>query len=490
MRPKRKSNRKRLNTLMPAKLLVMGIALAAVILAQTDQPYSDVPYVGTPAKVVEAMLDIANIKAADVLVDLGSGDGRIVIAAAKKFGIKSIGVEIEPDLVRKSEQLAREEGVAANTRFVQSDIFEYDLRAASVVMVYLTPGVNLRLRSKLLAELKPGTRVISHRFDMGSWVPTRKITVEDEEIYLWVVPKTGAVPMTTPSESPTGAVSIFAYDSAAALNFHTGEVQTAPGATVTAVSFDGARAPVSGKLVMPSAKGRHPAIVFVHDYGNSDEFLPEALALARATPPAISLLIDAPPQRPVGWRRTFNAMLGNDNDRDIHIQAVIDIRRGIDVLAKRGDVDLDRIFYVGHGYGANWGAILSSIEPRLHGFVLVAGFPSLAELMASDDPDWANMRYALGRERFAAYQSSISAVDPIGYTHFWMGAPILFQFGRFDPFVSRDMADRLTNSISHPQKVEFYDAGHSVNDPRAAVERARFLAHCFTTRHGINAAAQ
>jgi pimeloyl-ACP methyl ester carboxylesterase len=110
--------------------------------------------------------------------------------------------------------------------------------------------------------------------------------------------------------------------------------------------------------------------------------------------------------------------------------------------------------------------------------------------MASDDPDWANMRYALGRERFAAYQSSISAVDPIRFTRFWMGAPILFQFGLFDPFVSRAMADRLTNSISRPQQIEFYDAGHSVNDPRAAIERARFLAHCFTTRRGINAAAR
>src|ERR1700682_3394441 len=114
---------------MPIKLFVMGIAMVIAILAQTDQPYSDVPYVATPAKVVDAMLDLANIKNGDVLVDLGSGDGRIVRAAAKKFGIKSIGVEIEPDLVRKSEQLARDEGVAANTTFVQSDIFEYDLHA-------------------------------------------------------------------------------------------------------------------------------------------------------------------------------------------------------------------------------------------------------------------------------------------------------------------------------------------------------------------------
>jgi pimeloyl-ACP methyl ester carboxylesterase len=98
--------------------------------------------------------------------------------------------------------------------------------------------------------------------------------------------------------------------------------------------------------------------------------------------------------------------------------------------------------------------------------------------MASDDPDWANTRYALGRERFANYQSSISAIDPICFTRFWIGAPILFQFGRFDPFVSRAMAERLAHSLARPQKVVFYDAGHSVNDPRAIIDRSGFLAQC------------
>src|SRR6266852_4319109 len=185
---------------MPGKLIVIAIAIATVLLAQADQPYSDVPYVPTPASVVDAMLDLAGINAGDVLVDLGSGDGRIVVTAAKRFGIKAIGVEIEPNLVRKSEQLALQEGVDGKAKFVRADLFEYDLRAASVVTMYLTPGVNLRLRSKLLTELKPGTRVISHRFDLGSWIPAKTIKLEGDEIYLWVVPMNGAIRTTAPSE--------------------------------------------------------------------------------------------------------------------------------------------------------------------------------------------------------------------------------------------------------------------------------------------------
>ncbi len=466
---------------------MIAIAVSTGVFAQTGQPYSDLPYVPTPAKVVDAMLDLAGINAADVLVDLGSGDGRIVVTAAKRFGIRATGVEIDPDLVRKSEQLAMQEGVDGKAKFVRADLFEYDLHAVSVVTMFLTPGINLRLRSKLLTELKPGTRVISHRFDMGSWIPTKAIKVEGDEIYLWIVPMNGAIRTTDQSEfcsalatglSIEKLASLFAYESAAPLNPRSEEPVSAAGSHVMKVSYAGSRAPVSATLVTPSKGGRHPAVIFVHDYGSSDEFLPEALLLARASPAAISLLIDAPPQRPVGWRRSFNASLDNDNDRDIHIQAVIDIRRGIDLLAQRSDVDSNSIAYVGHGYGANWGAILASVEPRLRGFILIAGFPSLAELMASDDPDWSNTRYALGRERFTSYQSSISAVDPICFTRFWIGAPILFQFGRFDPFVSRAMAERLAHSIARPQKVVFYDAGHSVNDPHAMIDRSGFLAQC------------
>ena len=429
---------------------MFAFAVAAAILGAADQPYTDVPFVPTPANVVEAMLDLAGVSPTDVLVDLGSGDGRIVIAAAKRFGIQATGVEIDPELVRQSETLARQEGLESKARFVRADLFEYDLRQASVVMMYLTPGVNLRLRSRLLSELRPGTRVISHRFDMGSWVPAKTIQLGDDHIYLWVVPPRGADRTNTVVERPAETAvpfeklaAMFSYDAAAPLNARSEAPESAEGAYVTPVSYAGALGPVSATIVTPSRSGKYRAVIFVHDYGKRDEFLPEALSLARAKLPAVSLLIDAPSERPVGWRRSFNSLSDSDNDREIHIQAVIDIRRGIDLLAARADVDGNRIAYVGHGYGANWGAILSSIEPRLRRFVLVAGFSSLAELMESDDPEWANMRYALGSERSARYRASISVVDPIRFTSFWAGAPILFQFGRFDQFVSRAMAERV-----------------------------------------------
>ena len=465
---------------------MLAFAVATAILGAADQPYTDVPFVPTPANVVDAMLDLAAIKPADVLIDLGSGDGRIVISAAKRFGIQATGVEIDPELVRQSETLARQEGLEGKAKFVRADLFEYDMRQASVVMMYLTPGVNLRLRSKLLSELRPGTRVISHRFDMGSWVPAKTIQLGDDHIYLWIVPMHGSDRTNTVVEGPAQTAvpyeklaAMFSYDAAAPLSAHSEEPESAEGAYVTAVSYAGARGPVSATMVTPSRRGKYPAVIFVHDYGKRDEFLPEALSLARARLPAVSLLMDAPSERPVGWRRSFNSLSDSDNDREIHIQAVIDIRRGIDLLATRADVDGNRIAYVGHGYGANWGAILSSIETRLCGFVLVAGFPSLAELMEGDDPEWANMRYALGSERSARYRASISVVDPIRFTPFWAGAPILFQFGRFDQFVSRAMAERLVHSISRPQKAIFYDAGHAVNDPRASVDRAGFLDGCW-----------
>ena len=468
---------------MSSGLIVFAFAVAAAILGAADQPYTDVPFVPTPANVVDAMLDLAGISPTDVLVDLGSGDGRIVIAAAKRFGIQATGVEIDPELVRQSETLARQQGLEGKARFVRADLFEYDLRQASVVMMYLTPGVNLRLRSKLLSELRPGTRVISHRFDMGSWVPTKTIQLGDDHIYLWVVPMRSSDRTDTAVERPAQTAvpfeklaAMFSYDASAPLNARSEAPESAEGAYVTPVSYAGARGPVSATIVTPSQRGKYRAVIFVHDYGKRDEFLPEALSLARAKLPAVSLLIDAPFERPVGWRRSFNSLSDSDNDREIHIQAVIDIRRGIDLLSARADVDGNRIAYVGHGYGANWGAILSSIEPRLRRFVLVAGFASLADLMESDDPEWANMRYALGSERSARYRASISVVDPIRFTPFWAGAPILFQFGRFDQFVSRAMAERLVHSISRPQKAIFYDAGHAVNDPRAMIDRAGFLA--------------
>lgn len=149
----------------------------------------DVPYVPTPEAVVLGMLELANVKPTDIVYDLGSGDGRLVINAVQKFGAKrGVGVEINPGLVNRSNANAREAGVRDRVEFIQRDLFQTDLRDASVVTLYLLPKLNLRLRPKLLSELKPGSRVVSHAFNMGDWQPDQRATVSDRTAYLWIIP--------------------------------------------------------------------------------------------------------------------------------------------------------------------------------------------------------------------------------------------------------------------------------------------------------------
>ncbi len=155
------------------------------------------PFVTTPDKVTHAMLELAKVGPGDHVIDLGSGDGRIVITAAKRFGATGLGVEIVPDLVAKSIQNAKLAGVDGKVRFLEQDLFKTDLAPATVVTMYLLPEVNLKLRPSLLA-LKAGTRIVSHDWDMGDWKPDRRLTIEDatkkigvrkaSDIYLWVVP--------------------------------------------------------------------------------------------------------------------------------------------------------------------------------------------------------------------------------------------------------------------------------------------------------------
>jgi hypothetical protein len=147
-----------------------------------------VPFVPTDQLVVEEMLKLAQLNDADVLYDLGSGDGRIVITAAKRYGARGVGVDIDPDRVRDGQANAKQAGVENQVRFVQADLFDVDLRPATAVTLYLLPEVNLRLRPKLLRELAPGTPVVSHSFDMQEWKPDRTVTTSRGTIYAWLVP--------------------------------------------------------------------------------------------------------------------------------------------------------------------------------------------------------------------------------------------------------------------------------------------------------------
>ena len=134
------------------------------------------------------MLKMANVSKEDMVYDLGCGDGRIVITAAKDFGANGIGIEIDSKLVKLAEENARQAGVADKVRFIEADLFKTDFRRATVVMLYLSPGVNLKLRPQLLKQLKPGTRIVSHDFDMGDWKPEQTIKVDEATLYFWTVP--------------------------------------------------------------------------------------------------------------------------------------------------------------------------------------------------------------------------------------------------------------------------------------------------------------
>lgn len=151
----------------------------------------DVPYVPTPHEVVAEMLKLANVTKNDVVYDLGSGDGRIVITAAQKFGARGVGVDINPTLVKQARDNAEKAGVSDRVKFLEQDLFETDIREATVVTLYLFPEVNIKLRPKLLKELKPGTRVVSHAFDMNEWEPDKTVEINCSRIYYWVIPKNG-----------------------------------------------------------------------------------------------------------------------------------------------------------------------------------------------------------------------------------------------------------------------------------------------------------
>lgn len=146
----------------------------------------DVPYEPTPPAVVEAMLDLAGVGPDDVVYDLGCGDGRIVVAAARR-GARSVGVDLDPERIAEARENARSAGVADRVTLVQGDLFDADVRDASVVMLYLWPHVNLRLRPRLLEQLRPGARVVSHSHDMGDWRPTRTVKVGGSTLHLWVI---------------------------------------------------------------------------------------------------------------------------------------------------------------------------------------------------------------------------------------------------------------------------------------------------------------
>jgi predicted O-methyltransferase YrrM len=173
-------------------IIAVTFASAAAALAQAGQGLRspDVIYVPTPQNVVEAMLKMANVKQGDIVYDLGSGDGRIPITAVQKFGAaRAVGIDIDPQRIKEANENAQKAGVTGKVRFLNQDLFASSLTEATVVTLYLLDSLNEKLRPKLLAELRPGTRIVSHAFRMGDWQPEKTETIDGRTIYYWTVPK-------------------------------------------------------------------------------------------------------------------------------------------------------------------------------------------------------------------------------------------------------------------------------------------------------------
>lgn len=174
-----------------AAALLGAVACGACAAAAADGAprRPDVPFEPTPPEVVDAMLDLAGVTGGDVVYDLGCGDGRIVVRAAQR-GARGVGIDVDPQRIRESRARAGRAGVESRVEFREEDLFQADVRPATVVTLFLWPGVNLRLRPRLLDELRPGTRIVSYMHDMGDWAPQRTVPVRGgRNLYLWIVPE-------------------------------------------------------------------------------------------------------------------------------------------------------------------------------------------------------------------------------------------------------------------------------------------------------------
>jgi ribosomal protein L11 methylase PrmA len=178
---------------MTARRIVLSLAILAALVVPVSAQQAplrspDVIFVPTPQEVVDAMLKLAKVTKNDVVYDLGSGDGRIPITAAKTYGARGVGIDIDPQRIKEATENLKTAGVGDRVKFLNQDLFTTDISEATVVTLYLLPSLNLKLMPKLNKELKPGTRIVSHAFDMGDAKPTETLNVNGRTIYFWTTP--------------------------------------------------------------------------------------------------------------------------------------------------------------------------------------------------------------------------------------------------------------------------------------------------------------
>jgi len=268
---------------------------------------------------------------------------------------------------------------------------------------------------------------------------------------------------------------MFDYDQKAALDVKEVSVINRNGVRIHDITY---ASPKSGRvtayLVVPAGRGRFAGVVFGHwALGTRTEFLPEAMLYAKAG--VVSLLVDDLDVRPAPWRRSAP---GSEPEavKQNFIQSVVDLRRGIDLLQARSDVDPNRIAYVGHSSGAHWGAIMSAVDRRLKAVVLMAGVPSEKTiLLESDDPDYIDFRKTTPKEQLDNYFRIITPLDAINCVPHAAPTPLLFQFARFEQYFGEAAMRQYAQAASEPKLVLWYDTGHGLNGMQPLIDRAKWL---------------
>jgi dienelactone hydrolase len=280
------------------------------------------------------------------------------------------------------------------------------------------------------------------------------------------------------------ALHLFDYNSKAPLDVRDKVIEEFDGGTLHDITYTSPKGgPVAAYLVVPKGKGPFAAILFGH-WGNGTraEFVPEAKLYARAG--AISLIPEYPWDRLPPRRKTPNHTDKPELDREIEIQAVLDLRRGIDLLFARPDVDPGRLAYVGHSYGAQWGAILSAIDKRMKTSVLMAGVAESADIfLRGNEPGIVDFRNSRPPGQLERYVQVVGDIDAIHFVKIAAPIPLLLQFGNFEQYFDKTSMEHYAAAASDPKKVLYYDTGHDLNDPQALEDRYDWLAKRIDLRH-------
>jgi len=270
---------------------------------------------------------------------------------------------------------------------------------------------------------------------------------------------------------------LFDYDAKAPLDIHDKIIEEFDGGSLHDITYVSPKGgPVAAYLVVPKGKGPFAAVLFGHwGNGTRTEFIPEAKLYARAG--AVSLLPDYPWDRPQPWHKTPNHYDKPELDREIEIQAVLELRRGIDLLLARPDVDPKRLAYVGHSYGAQWGSILSAVDKRMKTSVLMAGVAEIGDIfLRGNDPGIIELRKSRPLGQFERYAQIAGEIDALHFVGHAAPIPLLFQFANFEQLFDKTSMEHYATTATDPKKVLYYDAGHDLNDPQALQDRYDWLA--------------